>query len=425
MESNKPPKSLKRRRDDKEHNEDHKGSREVIDLASDSQNAVYQPKFSNNATGHSSKNALTRQSTLDDEKLARSLQNESDQALAIQLEAELNRPPVVPLNSVFDVLQQAEEETRRNRSGTVRVSTSSSLGRDYRLGSAADYDDELPTNPIARRAALCNPINRVNTSSSSSSSRPRPAPRLRQALLPPRQNMQPHGMHAAGFNLEALIDLMGLGPAIRFLVGESGMPDAFAPLPASHLPTDQRLRALMTRDLTADDYEMLLETLMDHEKSQVSGGGATEADLALLPTFSLPGLLTGQAAGSSSSSSGAKRVAGRALRGLVARGVGATPSGPTDVIELDCSPTVTTTASTSTSDHAIIYLQDSDSPGEPMAKPDRKEPFAENKCVVCMEDIAPGESLTRLPCMHVFHEVCIKSWLKMKCSCPIDNISIL
>ena len=49
----------------------------------------------------------------------------------------------------------------------------------------------------------------------------------------------------------------------------------------------------------------------------------------------------------------------------------------------------------------------------------------ENKeCVVCLAEFEIGESITTLPCLHVFHTECIKSWLKSKNHCPICKFEI-
>ena len=45
------------------------------------------------------------------------------------------------------------------------------------------------------------------------------------------------------------------------------------------------------------------------------------------------------------------------------------------------------------------------------------DPDARN-CVICLEDIQDNESIICLPCIHVFHSECIKSWLNNHNSCP-------
>ena len=45
-------------------------------------------------------------------------------------------------------------------------------------------------------------------------------------------------------------------------------------------------------------------------------------------------------------------------------------------------------------------------------------------CAVCYEDMALGEEVRRLPCLHYFHRACIDRWLKVKATCPLDNLNI-
>ena len=45
-------------------------------------------------------------------------------------------------------------------------------------------------------------------------------------------------------------------------------------------------------------------------------------------------------------------------------------------------------------------------------------------CVICLEDFKSGEKATLLPCVHLFHKNCIKSWLKSKNNCPICKFEL-
>ena len=45
-------------------------------------------------------------------------------------------------------------------------------------------------------------------------------------------------------------------------------------------------------------------------------------------------------------------------------------------------------------------------------------------CLICLENFKNGEKATTLPCIHLFHTYCIKSWLKSKKICPICKIKI-
>ncbi|XP_058193388.1 E3 ubiquitin-protein ligase SDIR1-like [Rhododendron vialii] len=40
-------------------------------------------------------------------------------------------------------------------------------------------------------------------------------------------------------------------------------------------------------------------------------------------------------------------------------------------------------------------------------------------CRVCLEEFVKGEKVTCMPCRHVFHEGCIKTWLRTSHVCPI------
>lgn len=40
-------------------------------------------------------------------------------------------------------------------------------------------------------------------------------------------------------------------------------------------------------------------------------------------------------------------------------------------------------------------------------------------CVICLEDFKTGDKAIILPCIHIFHNKCIKNWLKTQNSCPI------
>ena len=47
-----------------------------------------------------------------------------------------------------------------------------------------------------------------------------------------------------------------------------------------------------------------------------------------------------------------------------------------------------------------------------------------NECVVCLSPFEVGDSITTLPCVHIFHTDCIKSWLESNNSCPICKFEI-
>ena len=45
-------------------------------------------------------------------------------------------------------------------------------------------------------------------------------------------------------------------------------------------------------------------------------------------------------------------------------------------------------------------------------------------CVICLEDFKNGDKAINLPCIHLFHKDCIKSWLKKNNCCPICKYKI-
>ena len=47
-----------------------------------------------------------------------------------------------------------------------------------------------------------------------------------------------------------------------------------------------------------------------------------------------------------------------------------------------------------------------------------------NECVICLSEYEAGDSITTLPCAHIFHTECIKSWLQSKNHCPVCKFEI-
>ena len=40
------------------------------------------------------------------------------------------------------------------------------------------------------------------------------------------------------------------------------------------------------------------------------------------------------------------------------------------------------------------------------------------QCAICLEDYVNGDKSIALPCIHIFHDNCIKNWLKSHNICP-------
>lgn len=49
------------------------------------------------------------------------------------------------------------------------------------------------------------------------------------------------------------------------------------------------------------------------------------------------------------------------------------------------------------------------------------EKFVTRECVICLEDLKPGDKVGRLECLCVFHYKCIKDWFNKKGygECPV------
>jgi hypothetical protein len=46
------------------------------------------------------------------------------------------------------------------------------------------------------------------------------------------------------------------------------------------------------------------------------------------------------------------------------------------------------------------------------------------KCTICLENYVNGDDSIALPCIHIFHATCIKTWLKNQSTCPICKYEI-
>jgi len=59
--------------------------------------------------------------------------------------------------------------------------------------------------------------------------------------------------------------------------------------------------------------------------------------------------------------------------------------------------------------------------------PVSKEMLGDNgkaECSICMDEVALGETVTRLPCRHWFHEQCVGAWLGEHDTCPHCRMGI-
>ncbi|XP_069046635.1 E3 ubiquitin-protein ligase Arkadia isoform X2 [Lepisosteus oculatus] len=52
------------------------------------------------------------------------------------------------------------------------------------------------------------------------------------------------------------------------------------------------------------------------------------------------------------------------------------------------------------------------------------EEDTEEKCTICLSILEEGEDVRRLPCMHLFHQLCVDQWLTTNKKCPICRVDI-
>ncbi|XP_073536573.1 E3 ubiquitin-protein ligase ARK2C isoform X2 [Phyllobates terribilis] len=57
-------------------------------------------------------------------------------------------------------------------------------------------------------------------------------------------------------------------------------------------------------------------------------------------------------------------------------------------------------------------------------KEDEEETDTDEKCTICLSMLEDGEDVRRLPCMHLFHQVCVDQWLATSKKCPICRVDI-
>jgi hypothetical protein len=53
-----------------------------------------------------------------------------------------------------------------------------------------------------------------------------------------------------------------------------------------------------------------------------------------------------------------------------------------------------------------------------------KLPEDKKDCIICMSTFEPGEKVSSLPCLHIYHSQCIKDWFKTNSTCPVCKYKI-
>merc|ERR1711953_72663 len=49
----------------------------------------------------------------------------------------------------------------------------------------------------------------------------------------------------------------------------------------------------------------------------------------------------------------------------------------------------------------------------------------DNICIICREEMLPGSSAKKLPCTHIFHASCLRSWFQRQQTCPTCRLDVL
>ena len=49
----------------------------------------------------------------------------------------------------------------------------------------------------------------------------------------------------------------------------------------------------------------------------------------------------------------------------------------------------------------------------------------DNTCIICREEMVPGPSAKKLPCGHIFHAACLRSWFQRQQTCPPCRLDVL
>lgn len=54
-----------------------------------------------------------------------------------------------------------------------------------------------------------------------------------------------------------------------------------------------------------------------------------------------------------------------------------------------------------------------------------EELASDNTCIICREEMMPGASAKKLPCGHIFHAACLRSWFQRQQTCPTCRLDVL
>jgi E3 ubiquitin-protein ligase synoviolin len=51
--------------------------------------------------------------------------------------------------------------------------------------------------------------------------------------------------------------------------------------------------------------------------------------------------------------------------------------------------------------------------------------IADTTCIICREEMQVQQSIKRLPCQHIFHKNCLRSWFQRQQTCMFIKNSFL
>ena len=57
--------------------------------------------------------------------------------------------------------------------------------------------------------------------------------------------------------------------------------------------------------------------------------------------------------------------------------------------------------------------------------PEQLSAIQDNVCIICREEMTADQQIKRLPCDHVFHKNCLRSWFQRQQTCPTCRTPIL